>query len=179
MILIPLSELPSRLNQFIRAIGRGKSFFENIVRAKLIEWTEQRFQQEGPGWAEWSRAWARKRVRDGTSEGGILQWQQFLKQSISGGPDHIEDIAQNRMRFGTNVMYAAVQQYGRESDNTTLRGGIEDFIPGASRVMYGGGAGIPPRPFLYLEGAQVEELGEYYAEWVLDQAQDILGGGSK
>ena len=175
VVIIPLKQFPRRFGKFIKGLDSFKPFFGDIVKPLLLKWTEEHFKSEGPGWAEWSPEWALVRARSG-GVGGILVWNNILRASISGGVGHYEEIKKQSIKFGTNVEYAAVQQMGRDPDNKTLRGGIEDFIPYAGRVTYGGGKGIPPRPYLYLSEANVDDLTDYALVWTLDKAKQALGG---
>jgi len=76
------------------------------IKVELLSQTEQAFQDEGPGWAQLSKATLRSRARKGRGAHPILQVTNALARSITGesGADYA--------LVGSNLVYAPIQQLG-------------------------------------------------------------------
>lgn len=82
-----------------------------------------------------------------------------LKQSLISGPDHIEDISENTLTFGTDVPYAAQNNYGGifPVDRYLIGKGGEVKVPGSSIT-------IPQREFVGINDAEVDKIAERIAD---------------
>ena len=136
------AELRAALRRLQRRVGRMRPVMEEIA-ANMLATVQRRFETEsGPGGRKWPRS-GRAR-RDG---GQTLADRGRLLNSYSPASDD------NEAAVGTNVVYAAVHQFGHRIPPRTIRPrrGRALFWPGArhpvAKVDHPG-ATIPARPAL-------------------------------
>lgn len=94
-----------------------------------------------------------------------------LRESLQGGPDHIENIHSRDLEFGTSVPYAYQHQIGGE------------FTVGQFLVGRNGGArhvgqtiNLPKREFLGINPTHLEQIGETVARSAARQMIDAIDG---
>lgn len=139
-----------RLGYLLRATNDLTPLMEAIAGVLSGE-AKQAFEEErspkGDGWAELSEVTVALREKSGHVPINILQRSGRLAESISA------QVTPNSVTVGTNVIYAAVQQFG------------------ATKRKFKGVApwgDIPPRPFLGLSDEGRDEIRELCVRYVLD-----------
>jgi phage gpG-like protein len=82
-----------------------------------------------------------------------------LRESLFGGPDHIEDIASRSLVFGTSVEYAYQHQYGGEFEvNETLIGKRGELLHPGQMIN------LPQREFVGIDDREVDRVAERIAD---------------
>lgn len=131
-----------RLNRLLAGVANPRPALE-AIGAVVESQTRRRIEDGGPSpdgtpWDAWSRGYA------ATRHGG-----QALLRGDGGLMDSIDWVADDdSVQIGSNLVYAAIHQFGGEDD------------------MPAGPAGIPARPYLGLSDDDAEE--------VLDELNDYL-----
>lgn len=109
----------------IAAVGADATPFMREVGQYLLSATERRFETaRGPGGVPWqrlSKRTARERIKKGYGTTNILKRSGDLKNSIAIGG---AIVTADSVEIGTNVPYAAIQQFGgtikREAHTQTI-----------------------------------------------------------
>lgn len=107
----------------IRNIKNFRPFFKQAIAYVLEPSTAEQFDTEGRSggtpWPELSPATiarrSRGRLKFDTAVPGILRRTGRLYDSFFGGDDHIQDITDMSLEWGTSVPYAPPHQMGAES----------------------------------------------------------------
>jgi len=127
-ITVDDADVLSALNRLIKSGQSLKPAFQEIGEY-LIQSHEQRFtDQRGPDGQPWEPLSANYRARKKRHSDMILVLNGFLADSFR------YDATDNELEFGTDRVYAAVQQFGLEKLN------------------------IPPRPFLGIDNKDEAEI---------------------
>ena len=103
---------------------------------------EEKTDPAGDPWDEWSEAYAAHRPK----KGGLLQLGGGLLDSISYSVDGDDAVS-----VGSNLVYAATQQYGRENE--------------------GGGMDIPARPYVGVSDENLVDLGDLTIRFIQRKAK--------
>ncbi len=123
------------------------------IRERLLMSVEENFLEGGryksgksfeggdTKWKKLSKATIKERTKRGDWPGQILVESGILKQSISGS------VTENSVTIGTNVEYAAIQQFGG--------------MAGRGKKVK-----IPARPFLVIQDDDVEEIRKIVAKQI-------------
>ena len=136
-----LDRVSRHLQKILDRFADTRNLME-AIGASLVSSTQLRFEEgqnpEGQPWKPWSASYAARRRGE-----AILLDKGRLSDSLTfvAGPDRVE--------VGTNVIYAAIHQFGGE----------EVGIP------------IPARPYLGLSGDDTQELLEMIDDWASRQLE--------
>ncbi len=118
----------------------------NAIGVYIVKRSRERFEKSGPGWPPLSQ---RTLVRRRKGSGKPLLDTGRLRASIGnvnrGG---IFEIDERSVRVGTNVIYAAIHNFG-------------------GRAGRGHRVEIPARPFLYVEDKDIDVFKEIILKYLL------------
>jgi len=127
------TQLDTMLARVAATVADSRSLFQYVCLIALEQMVSTAFRAQGPGWAPLSPVTLRRR-RKGSS--AILQDTGRLRNSIvSRGAGSLFSLQPTSMEVGSNLVYAATQQFGRP-DNRFYN------------TPKGRPAPIPARPFL-------------------------------
>ncbi len=111
-------------------------------------------------------------------EGKAILWTTgHLMQSTGAGEGHVEELSKDELIFGTNLVYAAIQQYGGtinlpERKAPTSRGKSVFAFPGPdgktifTKRIRATSVTIPPRPFIGVSEDLANQIGEEFSKWL-------------
>ncbi|GAP66273.1 hypothetical protein MBSD_n1577 [Mizugakiibacter sediminis] len=130
----------------------------------LLESHDRRFAQGvAPNGAPWAPLAASTLARKRGP--GILRESQRLRQSLR------YQLAGDTLQFGTDVVYAAAQQFGLPARTLRPKHGKALWWPGLPHpVAAVHHPGLPPRPFIGVSDDDLAELGRIVAGYLLDGA---------
>ena len=150
--------------------------FWHLVIPVIHNMTMGRFSKGGPGWAALAPSTITQRIRQGTWRVGvgadqpILQREGDLRRSVmSSGlasSAHFETIRKTSLTYGTRLKKAVYLQKG------TADLEVDKWIPGAPRSAYPGK--LAPRPFLFFEDEDAEDILDVGALFLDKQLRDVL-----
>lgn len=151
------------------AIDRGINQLEKphelmrLVAGNMLAAVEDNFEAEGrPKWAGLQPGTIAQRERSGHWPGKILQRSGRLKNSIT---QHWDD---RQAVVGTNVIYAAIQQFGGKTKAHTIKPKNKKALAFGGRVLRSvkhPGSNIPARPFLALTQQDLDDLAHDVNDW--------------
>lgn len=149
-------EIIELLKQRLRVKSKLMAAVAETMRAAVLKNFETEGSRVGKPWQRLSHKTIEQRKKKGYWPGKILQRTGQLKRSIISS--YGEDYAQ----VSTNLIYAAIQNYGgvihRSSLKTFLRKKREGKIaskPGQNRMS---SIRIPARPFMKLNNQDIEKI---------------------
>jgi phage virion morphogenesis protein len=115
---------PARMRQLLEVVA---SEVESQTRRRLHE---EKTDPQGNPWDEWSNDYAARRA----AKGGMLELEGYLRDSIA------YEIQGDTILVGSNLVYAAVHQFGWEKGK------------------------VPARPYLGISAENLDDLGVLIAE---------------
>ena len=111
-ITVDLPPLRNKLKQVVAVTGNARPFLE-LAGAEAIRMVRDKFQQQGPGWRELSER--TKMNRRNKSVFRILEDNGTLRRSIvtpASSPGGVYDLKDTSLVIGSNLVYAAIHQFG-------------------------------------------------------------------
>lgn len=156
---IDLSGLTAGRDAVARVLGRlGDTYpLMDEIGSAVALWTDLRFEREqdpqGRKWRPLAPATLKSRRRGRGSRVAILQDSGRLRQSIT------HKATARRARVGSNLVYAAIHQFGGQA--------------GRGRKV-----SVPARPYLGLSGDDEAEIGAIVRDFVVDALGAASGGAS-
>lgn len=134
-----------------------------MVAGNMLAAVEDNFEDQGrPKWVGLQQGTIEQRERSGHWPGKILQRSGRLKNSIS---QHWDD---RQAIVGTNLIYAAIQQFGGKTKPHTIKPKNKKALAFAGRVLRSvkhPGSNIPARPFLALTQQDLDDLVHDVNDW--------------
>lgn len=130
------------------------SFFELLAADHYAVMAERFDQQRGPygiPWRALTKETMRKKVRSGHTR--MLMETGLLRMSMMGGPSSVEMILPDMMVLGSDLPYAAVQQWGSYKWN----------VPEG-------------RPFAGWDDEQADNAIQLLADWMIEMMNQKLSG---
>lgn len=117
-IQINAKPLRARLERLVQVLADPTPINAGIA-VELLSQTEQRFEDEGPGWAKLRPRTIKAREKKGKWPGKILQVSNALARS------YVSDYGRDYSQVGSNLIYAAIHHHGgdiqREARSGTVR----------------------------------------------------------
>ena len=96
-----------------------------VVANYLMAQTEKRFEEQGPGWAPLSRDWELRKAAAGLDPRILRQKKAgptlFRSVTRYRAPGQVLHITTDSLEFGTDLPYAATQQFGNPTHNIPQR----------------------------------------------------------
>jgi phage virion morphogenesis protein len=171
-IEISVEDIDLALAEIVGRIENNAPGMQRVANV-MLDAVEQNFAEEGrPKWADLAPSTKRQRAAKGRWPGFILQQTGRLASSVT------TDSGNGYAAVGTNVEYAAIQQFGgtiRQYAQTRFvnfdsktgrfaRGGKANI---SQAVTYGEREiNIPARPFLALADGDLEEIAIELGNWI-------------
>lgn len=124
----------SRLQPYIQEIIKRTTDWRPVMRRLgmvAMRTSAQKFAAQGPGWRPLSRATLLRR-RGGGAKAKILQDTGRLRQSVVSAeqrsPGSIYNLQQTSLEIGSNLVYAAIHQFGGVIKQAGGRQGTLNFV---------------------------------------------------
>ena len=143
------AEVRQRLDQLMGVL-RGSGDLMQRIAGTLHAQTMQAFQEQGPGWEKLKPATANATIRKGVRRGdkNILQVDRYLRGNISS------DAGADYAVIGTNVVYAAIHQFGGTINRAPYEGKLRLRTDAKGNLLRQGKEGKASRLAVFARGAE-------------------------